>query len=512
MKHGGWWFIAVSTSLFLFARPTLASELPVDWRRAVTAYVTGAMAELGAPGAAVVIVDGDGVLFAEGFGVAASGGDPVTAQTPFHLASVSKAITAMAVMQLVETGQLDLNTQLGRSNLDLGWENLPASDVTINNLLSHTSGWTEYDGLVNRVEPDLGTDALAANAQRIAATPRSHPIGEFEYSNANYDVLGYLIERASGNGYADYMKANVFTPLAMTHSFATEAEATGAGVAEGHYPFFGVTTSQRLTFVPGSVPSAFLASSASDLGNFLLAYLNGGRFNGGSVLSPQGIATLESPIVHPSGAWDGYAMGWWVFPLWSAGQLVPGSSGGTEYEVPVALEHEGDHESFASSILLIPDHELGIAVLLNINDESVPSRYHQIHFGIASILLGVAPQPFISEDAVRRNVKVLALLVVGLFLLRAWLSTRKLRRVAASGGPYQVARHLLIPLVIDVLLIAAVWWFLSTESGAPLTLVRRSTPDIVMAAALATGIGVVWATIRSARIVRALGRSKAAPT
>ncbi len=142
----------------------------------------------------------------------------------------------------------------------------------------------------------------------------------------------------------------------------------------------------------------------------------------------------------------------------------------------------------------------------------MPSRYHQIHFGIASILLGMAPQPFISEDAVRRNAKVLALLVVGLFLLRAWLSARRLRRVAASVVPTGSFVTSLIPLVIDVLLIAAVWWFLSTESGAPLTLVRRSTPDIVMAAALATGIGVVWATIRSARIVRALGRSKAAPT
>ena len=87
--------------------------------------------------------------------------------------------------------------------------------------------------------------------------------------------------------------------------------------------------------------------------------------------------------------------------------------------MPVILEHEGDHESYASSILLIPEQKLGVVVLLNINDESVPARYHQMHFGIASILLGVDPQPFVSEDPIRRNAKVLALLFVGLVLLRA---------------------------------------------------------------------------------------------
>ena len=293
----------------------------------------------------------------------------------------------------------------------------------------------------------------------------------------------------------------------MTHSFATEAEAGAAGVAEGHYPFFGITSGHTLTFVPGSVPSSFLASSASDLGNFLRAHLNQGRFDGGAVLTPQGMATVQAPITSPSGAWDGYAMGWWVFPLWSAGQLEGGSAAGTTYEVPVILEHQGDHESYASSVLLIPEHRLGVAVLLNVNDESAPSRFHQIHLGIASILLGASPQPFISEDAIRRNVKVLALVIVGLFLLRAGLSAMRLRRTASRGG-LGVVQHFVIPLVIDIILIGGLWWFLATESGVPLTLVRRSTPDVVLAAALATGIGIAWAIVRSVRVGRALGRSR----
>ncbi len=374
--------------------------------------------------------------------------------------------------------------------------------MTVSNLLSHTSGWSELDGLVNRVGFDSGPDALEANAQRIAATPLSHLTGEFEYSNANYDVLGYLVERASGVAFADYLKANVFDPLAMTSSFATESEALAAGIAEGHYPFFGVTRRHPLTFVPGSVPSSFLSSSASDLGNFLVACLNGGRFEGSEILSSTGMSTVQRPITNPSGAWDGYAMGWWVFPLWSAGGLTETSGGNPAYEVPVVLEHQGDHESYASSMLLIPEHELGVIVLLNINDESAPSRYHQIHLGIADILLGSNPQPFVAEDMIRRNAKTLALILVGFFILRALFAARSLNRLVETRTPCAVIRKVVLPFVVDLVLLGGLWWFLVTEAGAPLTVVRRSTPDVFLAAVVATCFGIAGAALRWRRVRR----------
>jgi hypothetical protein len=216
------------------------------------------------------------------------------------------------------------------------------------------------------------------------------------------------------------------------------------------------------------------------------------------------MATVQRPITNPSGAWDGYAMGWWVFPLWSAGRLIEGGGGGTTYEVPVMLEHQGDHESYASSVLFIPERRLGVAVLLNINDESAPSRYHQIHVGIASILLGASPQPFVSEDMIRRNAKVLALIVVGLFLLRASMSARSLRKSAEPLGRSDVLRRLVIPLLIDIFLVGGLWWLLIGESNVPLTLLSRSTPDVMLAAVVATCIGVGWAALHWVRVRRTL--------
>jgi CubicO group peptidase (beta-lactamase class C family) len=465
--------------------------LTADVEQRVIDYVTTEMESLGIPGAAVVIVQGEDVALAQGFGVTGPGGQPITASTPFHIASVSKSLTALAVMQLIESGALSLEDSLARLLPSSVSQGSDVGPVTVANLLGHTSGWTERDGLANRVDPDLSPQALELNVARILSTPLSHPIGEFEYSNANYDVLGYVIEQVSGESYGDYMKRHVFEPLAMTHSFTAEEDAVADGVATGHYPFFGFVRPQHMVYVPGSVPSAYVAASAEDLGHFLIAQLNEGRYGEAAVLSPDGVATLQSPLTRPN-PWDGYAMGLWVFPLWNAGQMIDGTI--PEYRVPVILEHSGDSESYASSILLLPQERVGVVVLLNVNDESAPSRFHQLHLGIASILLGQEPPPTVPyEGTIERYAKGIALSVVGLFLLRGALSFRLLRRTETTSIPTQV----ILPLAIDVVLVIAVWWFLADQAGAPMALVRRSVPDVFLAVVVASVIGLGWGISRT---------------
>jgi len=438
---------------------------------------------------------------------------PVTPQTPFYIASVSKALTALAVMRVVEAGRLGLDEQLGSLIPGLVEEGSETAAISVRDLLGHTSGWSERDGSLNQVDPDLAPDALERNARRIVTTALNHSIGEFEYSNANYDLLGYLIEEASGESYRDYMRSRVFAPLEMVNSFASEEDSLKAGVATGHYPFFGVVRPHPTLFVPGSVPSAFLSSSAEDLGHFLIAHLNMGRFRNQTAFSPEGMAALHRPITYPDPC-CGYAMGLWIVPLQNAGHLVDGSSGISEYQVPVIYEHYGDHSSYASSILMLPKERIGVVVLLNVNDQSVSLRYHQMHLGIASILLGEPPPPTTPyEDAIHRYAKILALGLVGLFLVRTAVSTRRLRRLRklSPGRSFKtttVLRYIALPLVVDTLLLGASWWFLADQSDAPLTLVRRSVPDIFLAMVAATVVGLGWGLLRSLIALRALARSE----
>ncbi|HEY7563710.1 MAG TPA: serine hydrolase, partial [Acidimicrobiia bacterium] len=358
----------------------------------------------------------------------------------------------------------------------------------------HTSGWTEYDGLVNWADPDLSSTALESNARRILGTPLSHSIGEFEYSNANYDVLGYLIERVTGESFGSYMTQRVFAPLGMSNSHASETAAIEGGVADGHYPFFGIVRPRPISYVPGSTPSAYLAASAEDLGHFLIAHLNQGRYAGTQVLSPAGVAALHRPFYRYDST-AGYAGGLEFWPLWGSGEIASSSEPRT-YEVPMILEHQGDSESYASSILLVPAASVGVVVLLNVNDESAPSRFHQMHIGIANILLGNDPPPTISyEGILERHARPILGLIAVLFALRAgyvWLQWRRSGTVRKS-----LLRQVIVPALIDCTVIVALWWLLVDSAQAPLLVIRRSVPDIVALVLLSSVIVLFLTVVRT---------------
>lgn len=491
--------------------PVLATEpLPSGWEDEVVEYVESEMAELAIPGAAVAIVHDSEVAFARGFGVANPDGDPVTPETPFHIASVSKSLTALAVMQLVEAGALALDDTLGSLIPDLAAGE--AGAVTVRNLLTHSSGWTEQAG--SWIDPDPGQNALEDNAQRIVNTPLGHPIGVFEYSNANYDVLGYVVERISGDSFGDYMAQHVFGPLDMSHTFTSEDEAQTEGLATGYYPYFGIVRPLRGEFLPGRVPSGQMMSSAGDLSHSLIAHLNEGRFGDASLLSPAGIRLLHQPTGYADDPCCGYAMGLWVFPLYWADRLVEDEEGFSRYEVPVVLEHNGSGPSAASGIIMLPEQKIGVVVLLNINDGAVPSLYHNMHHGIAHILLDVTPRPTIAfESLLARNGKLVALIVLAGFLLRAGISAMRVRRLtrATSKPPLATAtalRKLVIPMAVDLALVGGVWWLLLNEADAPLASIRRAAPDIFWTLVVATVIALGWALTRSVLLLRAFTPAK----
>jgi CubicO group peptidase (beta-lactamase class C family) len=482
-----------------------AEPLDADTAQAIRDYVAGALDELAVPGAAVVVVRQDGTAFAEGFGAADDGGRPVTPQTPFHIASVSKQLTGLAIAQLIDGGSLSLD---GTVHQYVPWFGVDGSDtarITVRDLLAHTSGWTERDGLANRTDQSADDQALERNVRRLAETPPSHPIGEFQYSNANYDVLGYLVAVASGTTYEDYMREHVLAPLQMTHTHLSDAEARADGVAQGHYPFLGVPISWDIAFVRGSVPSAYVAASAEDLGHVLVAHLDQGRFGDASVLSPQAMADLERPLVEPSLGY-GYGWGWWTFPLYDAGALRTDVDPPT-YDAPVVLEHDGSHNTYGAAILLLRDAGYGVVVLMNLNDEAAPSRFYQVQYGIADILLGVDPPPLTQyDDLLGQYGKQLLAVTALLQLIGVAWALRQLRRWRRdpppdSGRLAWLLRNVVLPLAVDVGVTIAAWWLVlaraelgPTEIGVILQL----GPDVGLALVLIALLGIGWGIVRTA--------------
>lgn len=441
------------------AEPALQTDLETK----LDGYMTEHMARLKIPGASVGIVQGDRVILLKGYGTADSGrAQPVTPQTPFYLASVSKSFTALGIMQLVEAGKLELDTLIREI---LPWFQVNgegAETMTVRHLLHQTSGFSERDGYIRNLEPDA-PDALESSIRGLADdTLNRVPGSEFEYSNTNFDVAGLIIETVSGQPYDEYVQKHIFDPLEMTNAFTSLEAGRANGMAAGFYPFFGLPTPavRWMPYTAAIRPSSGLIASAEDMTHYILAHLHGGRYQRAQILSPEGIQTLHAPsviIVDDLG----YAMGWHT---WTFEEAAPEGE-----PAPEAISHIGTWTGFVSNVVMIPEKQTGVVVLLNSGDESRGSEYYRIGWDVALIaldrpLLDFSPH----EDFLSRNARwIAALLIFFLILANVYLFRRK-------PGMAPVLLVYLIELAL------AGYWLLVYLPGinASLPLLYAFAPDI----------------------------------
>lgn len=308
-------------------------------------YITTQMRAARIPGLALAIVKGDQIVYLKGYGRADPSGRPVTPQTSFLIGSVTKAFTALAVMQLVEAGKVALDAPVQHY---IPWfrvaDGQASTRITVRHLLTQTSGlpqryetqlWTaQDDGALERVVRSLETAQL------------SRPPGEsFGYSNANYETLGLIVQVVSGQSYEEYVKQHIFAPLDMHNSFVSQEEALRHGMATGHRWWFGIPVPATLPYNRASLPAGYIISSAEDMAHFLIAQMNGGRYRDSSVLSPDGIA-----LTHTEPAPNTYAMGWESLRV----------NGRT------LINHDGGVANFQCSVFFDPEARVGVFVAANV--------------------------------------------------------------------------------------------------------------------------------------------------
>lgn len=478
-----------------------AEPLDPTVEAAVHDYVVRELEALGVPGAAVAVVYRDAVVYSEGFGTADGETRAVTPQTPFDLASVSKMITAIAVYQQIERGTIGLDD---RVQTHLSWfaEAQPAlAEVTIADLLGHTSGWTTYDGIVNLLDEEDRDDAIERNARRLAETTPTHDRGTFEYSNANYDVLAHLVETVSGVDFDEYVQGEIFAPLGMTHSHTSRAEATADGASEGFYPFFGAPVPYAIPFAPSGIGSGFMYASAEDLGRLLTLHFQNGLVGEPQVLSTASVQALQRPVSRPSTS-DGYAGGLWVYPFYAAGSLSVEAED-TTYQAPIILEHGGDHATTATGVLVMPADGWGVVVLMNMNDGSVASRFHQMHYGIAAIVMGLEPGATSTyEDALSQYWKLVFVAVVAVLVAGIVLAVRRIRDWGRHPdrrptGSRLLVGHILVPAAADIAVAVAFWWLVLDRSDAPIAHLVRLSPDLFLALVIVTILSTGWGVVRT---------------
>ncbi len=476
-------FFLVLIGFLLLTAADAAAQMSGN-SQAIDAFMHERMESLNIPGAALAIVREGEIVHLAGYGVANEAGDPVTPQTPFLLASLSKPVTAVAVMQLAEAGQIELDAPIQQY---LPWL-LPGTPITVRQLLHQTSGLDETQGYRRNLEPD-GSGALAASIRQLADTELNNPPGTtFEYSNSNYDILGLLIETVTGQSYGDYIQTNIFSPLEMSRSFTSLESARAAGMSSAFYPFFGRQTSfdDWLPYTRAVQPSAGLIGSAEDMAHFVLAQLQNGRYHTTQLLSPTGMAALHTPDP-ATGPGAQYAMGWAVWPFDDA--ALPGD------EPPTALSHGGEWLGFSHLMLLIPEYDLGLVLLMSGPGPANGSAFSNIAFDVALLALGLEAQHYPpQEDWLTRQLQPLAILLILFLLASGAIAIRRLRGAALTrrDGWFFMALALIDLALVGYLLLIRLP---AAKSNVPLTL--RFEPDLGLLLLVILLLTLGWGLLRS---------------
>jgi CubicO group peptidase (beta-lactamase class C family) len=481
---------------------------------AIDRYVEAQRRATRLPGLALGIVHGDRIVHLRGFGQAGPSGRPVTPQTPFLLASTTKSLTALAVMQLVEAGKVDLDAPVQRY---LPWFRLadPAASarITVRHLLNHTSGLADPSGSLTKAD---GSDAALEHAVRALSTVQpTQPAGQaFEYVNMNYVTLGLIIQTVAGQSYEDYMRQHVLGPLGMTDAYTSPVEARRHGLATGHRYWFGRPVAYQQPYVRAAVPTGFLSASAEAMTHHLIAQLNGGRYQTTRVLSPAGITQLHRPAVKVSGPDSeiSYAMGWLV-------ERVNGTS---------LLWHLGGTPGVHADILLAPQDRWGVVVLANGNNVLSPARIDGIGRGVLGRLVGrqltTPPSTNPNQTLFFVMLGVVVLQVLGIarsvVLLRRWRAQPARR----PRGLIRVTARVVLPLLVGLawalvclvglpLLVGLAWALLlhTTPDRGSLSLLLLTTPDLGWLLVASGTVSLVWGVTRAVLAISTLRRRPVEP-
>lgn len=311
-----------------------------------------------AVGLAVGVVHDGRLEFFRGHGVAdIASNDPITNDTVFRIASITKTFTAIAVMQLWERGSIDLD---GAANDYLRSYRLDPADarlgpVTVRHLLTHTAGLPEVMHPRGVFLPDFGESVPAGQrlpslAEFYNGTLRYHaePGSRFVYNNHGPATLGQLVEDVSGKLLDQYFREHIFEPLGMVDTDLLRSATVEAKLATGYE-----IRSRRVKPVTErdmiTAGAASVYSTPSDMARYLAALLDGAGGEDGSLLEPETVAIMFQAHYQPDPRIPGMGLGFFR----------------SELDDRQVVGHQGSLPGFHSQIFLAPDHGLGVMAFTN---------------------------------------------------------------------------------------------------------------------------------------------------
>lgn len=376
-------------AVFLFLLLTISARADDD---VVDRYVRAQLAERNIPGAAIAVVKNGKVIKTNGYGIASvEFNAPATKETVFEIGSVSKQITAAAVMLLVEDSKINLDEKISKylPHTPDTWKN-----ITVRHLLTHTSGvksYTSLGGFELSKRYKVGNFIKELSPQPLDFEPGS----AYRYSNSGYSLLGYIIETASGKTYWEFLRTRIFAPLKMNSTADRDPQFIIKNRATG-YEWKNDRLVGRDYELTDLFSAGAIVSTISDLAKWDIALRDE------TLLKAVSKNEMWKPFILTNGKESFYGLGWSV----------------GEFRGQRLLSHSGQTAGFAANLSRYTDADLDVIVLTNLGTQGAGSA---IARGIAKIYI-----PSISLKALKAqkevNYRVSRSLTIALLFREAMLN------------------------------------------------------------------------------------------
>jgi len=321
-----------------------SAGLPAATVARVDSAITALMAREHIPALSIAVATDNQVRWERGYGFAdLENFVPATAATVYRLASVSKPITAVAVMQLAERGALDLDAPIQRYVPSFPSKRYP---VTARQLLSHLAGVRHYKG--DELESTRPYPSLTAALAMFKDDSLEHPPGaRMTYTTHGYTLLGAAVEGAARVPYMAYVRAHVFAPAGITAMRDDDVAALIPHRARGYArDSTGAPRNAGLTNTSYKTPGGGLVSTAADVVRFAVAAQSG------RLVRPATFAQMTTSARTTDGKPIGYGLGW------SIGQ-IPNAP-------PGMVSHTGGQQGTSTVVYLLPNERTAVAILTNL--------------------------------------------------------------------------------------------------------------------------------------------------
>jgi len=354
--------IAVLLLLGTSAKAQQTQALPSEKLEKIEKAITAQMSRLGVPGLSVAVVVDRKLRWSNGYGTAdVENSIPAKATTAYRLGSISKPITAAAVMQLVERGKLDLDAPIQKYCPAFPAKQWP---VTARALLAHLAGVRHYKN-----DAEYGSTRHYNSVVEGLGMFKDDPLlfepgTKYSYTTHGYAVLGCAVEGASGMSFPDYVRENVFKPAGMDRIRVDNVSDIIPNRAQGYQKTkSGELRNSDLADTSYKIPGGGFISTVGDLANFAIAMQNG------TLLKKETLDLMWTEQKTRDGKGTNYGLGWGV----------------SERNGIKGINHGGAQQRVSTMLYMIPDKGLAVVVMTNL--EGIGGGLSTLTGEIAQILL-----------------------------------------------------------------------------------------------------------------------------